>query len=201
MIARLCVIVSLSAMTGCAAAPMLATSAFPGIAQASALPGNAACGMLARYGVATCQQGSIAGNQAGQATPDHAQLQTLLAQKTTCTAAVRNQPEYARIAGHFSDVASGNFSMVQLSDDTRPTPAEARLVAKYYDTSLPCIQTFSASVSKLAPSQGLILDQSIAAQQVVVAQLASRRISWGDYAQQSQKISQQAATKLQVAGL
>jgi hypothetical protein len=180
---------------------MLATAAFPGMAQATAMPGNAACAMFARYGVTTCPQNGPGGNTSGQATPDRAQLQTLLAQKSTCTANVRNQPEYAKIAGHFSDVATGNFSMVQLSDDTRPTPAEARLVAKYYDSSQPCMQAFSASVTKLAASQGLILDQSIAAQQTVVAQLASRRISWGDFAQQSQKITQQAATKLQIAGL
>jgi hypothetical protein len=176
---------------------MLATAAFPGMAQATAAPGNAACAMLASYGVNPCAQS----RPTGEAAPDHAQLQALLAQKTTCTANVRNRAEYAMIAGHFSDVATGNFSMVQLSDDTKPTPAEARLVAKYYDNSQPCIAALSTSVAKLAPSQGVILDQSIAAQQSVVAQLASRRISWGEFAQQSAKIAQQAATKLQVAGL
>jgi hypothetical protein len=213
------------ALNGCAAPMLLPAS--PGLAQATSAPGRAGCtlltamppgqaggfgyamsqGMRALQNFGGCpppgamQQAEPAGGT-GAPQPDvAAQLKVLLSQKNACTAAVRARPEFAPVAGHFSPVETGQFTMVQLADTARPSASEARLVARYYDASSPCIAALAASFGKVSPTDGAVLDQSIAAQQAVVTQLATRRISWGEFAQASQKISEQAAAKFQTAGL
>jgi hypothetical protein len=78
--------------------------------------------------------------------------------------------------------------MEELTDNTLPTPEEAKLLSWYYDGISPCINRFIASYSSVSPDVGAAYAEAHTGIQAVYAGWIERRITWGAGAMKIGKI-------------
>jgi hypothetical protein len=62
------------------------------------------------------------------------------------------------------DPTTGQFSMVQMTDENVPTPEEARLAASWYDATNGCFEPMTAAFQSARPDLAVILNNMRAAQ-------------------------------------
>jgi hypothetical protein len=111
------------------------------------------------------------------------QITELVEQRVNCTTEVRNNPRYAPLVSHFSDVRSGDFSMAQLTDEHLPTATEATELAAYWDAQKACTAAFAAGLTSLEPRLAALQRQLTDANEANVIVLVQRQISWGEASQ------------------
>lgn len=127
---------------------------------------------------------------------ENPQFLELVAKRNACVQAARDEPEYAPLAAHFSDLATGRFSMQQLADGNRPTAQEGRLMARYADEVAPCVDSFIAGVGRLAPSAGGALLGLRRQLREILLSIAARRVTWGEAARRQRRLQRSAAAEI-----
>ena len=125
--------------------------------------------------------------------------QTPLAQFKACTLPVRARPEFAPLLPHLPDPVTEQFSMAQMTDETRPTAREAALFAALSDAQSGCFRTVVAEVQSVRPDVATIMGNQRAAVLQVQAQLVERRVTWAEYARQVQRIGSEASAQIAAA--
>ena len=85
----------------------------------------------------------------------------VIAQETRdCVGAVRRNPKYAVLEPHHTNLATGRYSLVQMSDTTTPTAEEASLLAAYGDETAVCQDKLIAQINELDPRSATTLRQT-----------------------------------------
>ena len=115
-----------------------------------------------------------------------------MAQFNACRQEVHARPEFAPLLPHLGDPATGQFSMAQMTNETRPTAREAALIASFSDATNGCFRASVAKVQSVRPDVAAILSNEHAANLQVVAQLVERRITWAESVRQFQHITSEA---------
>jgi hypothetical protein len=139
---------------------------------------------------------------AAQATTPAAQevktkIQALSSQRQACINATRSKPQYAALASHLSVVATGAFSIAQLTDKSLATSAESQAVVSYYDeVNSTCNYQYVASVKAFLPAAGPIFAQAITAYDGVAVLLVERKPTWGEYAQRIKQRQDETSSQL-----
>lgn len=122
-----------------------------------------------------------------------ATLQQGVADSKACVSAV-----YAKYPSlYMLDLTTGEPSMAQLTDETRPTPEQARLESARYDDLRPCRERFRSTFATVRPDLVPILDDQWAADEQLVALVVERKITWAEDARRIQQL--QAAMRSQIA--
>jgi hypothetical protein len=117
----------------------------------------------------------------------------------SCLQAVANKPEYAPLLPHTPDLATGEPSMAQLTDETVPTPDDARLFVARHDEMAPCRRQLLTTLSAVRPDAVPTLANAMTASDQVLVQLVERKITWAEGMRQHQQIMAQARDKLAAA--
>jgi hypothetical protein len=133
---------------------------------------------------------------AGCATPQSG-VNNAYARLGVCQRDVVNRPEYAAVRAH---IYSGEIPVSALTDDQRPTPQEARLLAAHWDAAASCRQAFLAELASAPanrPDGAQIWSAAGAQNASLIARLATGDMTWGQYAQAVQAL--RTATKAQLA--
>lgn len=121
------------------------------------------------------------------------QLASLKEQRLACINDVRSNAQYDPLLPHLADAKSGEYSMIQLTDDGVPTAADSRLIAAYWDNAKTCIVKAEQGLSAVAPAWVPILQQQLSENEQVIILLVKRQISWGE-ADRRQKANGEAAS-------
>jgi len=95
------------------------------------------------------------------------------------------------------NLTTGAPSMAQLTDETRPTPEQARLFAARWDDLRECNQQWRNAIASVRPDVVAILENQQAAADQLAALVIERKVTWAESARNSQQI--QAATRSQLA--
>jgi len=116
-------------------------------------------------------------------------MQNANAEIKTCMVNVYNKPDYASITPHLPSPLN-NFqpTMAQLSDDTKPTKQESRLLIEYHDDLMPCRQAYVEKIQNIAPTVVQVLSEEWVDSDRITIKLSKREITWGEAAQQRQEI-------------
>lgn len=104
----------------------------------------------------------------------------------TCLTTQREQPEYASLVSHLPDLDSGQPTIAQLTDDTIPSPEDARLTAALYDRETQCRAAFLNSLAAARPDLVPILADATQRGSAVVVLVVKRKITWADAARKMQ---------------
>ena len=128
--------------------------------------------------------------------PAAERLNALAADLKSCTAIIRAKPTYEPLLPHLVDLNTGRFTVTQLTDDRRPTPAESRLIAPYRDETNSCRAKFLNELSAVSPASVAIFSQVISKNDDVEAQLAKRQLTWGDAATKLKQIMEAGQAQL-----
>lgn len=121
------------------------------------------------------------------------------AQAKACTAAVLAKPEYTQLLAHSVDLAAAQFTMAQLTDETRISSDEARLFGTRHDDLGLCRARFLTALSAARPDIVPILIADYTKGDAIAVQLVERRITWGEWARQLQALSSDAHQQLATA--
>ena len=122
------------------------------------------------------------------------QVAAIRSQLSSCIEAVRNNPKYAPLAPHLVNIASGHYSLTQMSDSGRPTEQEAGLLASYGDETATCRGQTVVQISAMDPRAGQTLQRINAEVRDLDLALINRQITWGDYARQCQDVFESGGT-------
>jgi len=110
------------------------------------------------------------------------------AQSFACKRAVGARPEFAQLLPHLPDPVTGRFNSAQLTDETWPTAQEAALFASWSDATDACNRTYIMAAQSVRPDVAAILNNWQTARSQVATQLVERRITWAEFARQSQRL-------------
>jgi hypothetical protein len=124
------------------------------------------------------------------------QIATLREQQLSCVNEVRGNARYDTLVTHLADVRSGNYSMLQLTDESIPTAAESHLVAAYWDEAKPCLTKGAEELSTIVPEAVPIRPQQISDNEQVIILLVKRQISWGEADRRQKANAEMALVKL-----
>lgn len=118
-----------------------------------------------------------------------------------CITANFQNPEYAAITPYLP-APENNFmpTVAQMAVEKVPTAAEAKLLAKFQETSMPCRVAFFNQLDSTAPSLTQIFRETTAKQDAVIMQLVKRKTTWGKALQKVQQYALEGQQKLAVAG-
>ena len=97
--------------------------------------------VLSVAGLAGCVMPTAAQQEAGQVA---SVAQGARMQLIACVEQVDARPDLRPIAWRLPNPATGEFTMTQMTDETVPTPAEAKLVSSWYDAATACGNGFLA---------------------------------------------------------
>jgi hypothetical protein len=109
-------------------------------------------------------------------------------QLKACIEGVKAKTEYAPIRAHLLDANVGHYTLVQMSSQQFPTPAEGQLLASYGDESAVCRERATQEVAQLDPRAGHTLQQAATIVRELDLRLINRSITYGDYAKGAQTI-------------
>ena len=122
-------------------------------------------------------------------------LQAINAQRMDCIKKIRDEPNFATLHPHFSDLATSRFSMTQLADEHTPTEEDGRLLAAYFDELTPCATKQIEAMSELVPALGPILSQMRSENEATIMLLIKQQLTWGQAAQRQQRSLDAAIAK------
>jgi hypothetical protein len=124
-------------------------------------------------------------------------IQALSSQSKSCVIATRSKPQYAALASHLSDDASGTYSMAQLTDKSFATSAESQAMVAYWDeVNSVCSDQFRASAKAILPAFGPVLERQKTATDDVVILLVEHKITWGEYSQRNKQGREETVAQL-----
>jgi hypothetical protein len=126
-----------------------------------------------------------------------AKLQAMNSQLKACVNALRSKPQYAALVPHLSDVATGAYTMAQLTDKSLATPAESQAVVAYTDElNGSCSNQYRASAKAIVPASGPIYEHRKTLTDNLVILLVEHKISWGEYAQRNKQTGEELIAQL-----
>lgn len=116
----------------------------------------------------------------------------------TCYAKAETAPEYRELGALLPPLdGRRQASLAQLSNSQTPTPEQSAALLRLYNDNLrPCYDMGLARTSSIDPGAGAILGESLSLSATAYARLASRRITWGQYAEFQNQLRAAAATVL-----
>jgi hypothetical protein len=109
---------------------------------------------------------------------------------------IRAKSAYEPLLLHFADLTTGQYTMSQLTDERRPTPAESHLIVSYHDETSPCRTNITNEMTAVSPTLGTVFSQELSKVEDVDVQLAKRQLTWGDAATQVKQIVEAAQAQL-----
>lgn len=115
-----------------------------------------------------------------------------------CYARAEATPEYREVGALLPPLDGRQQApMSLLANQQRPTVEQAAALQRLYNQSLqPCYDTGAAQVAALDPPSGAIVRQSVSLGATGYARLASRQITWGQYAQFQNQLRAETTTAL-----
>ena len=115
--------------------------------------------------------------------------QQSISELKACTESAYSKPEYSLIAAHLSSPEM-NYqpTMAQLADEKYPSKKEADLLIRYQDDIRACRQPALEKIGGVTPSIAQVLSESGIKGDAIVMQLAKRKITWGQAAEQKQDL-------------
>jgi hypothetical protein len=139
---------------------------------------------------------------AGCATPAQHQvgytgatIRQAVADGRACAASV-----YAKYPSLYTpDLSTGELPMAQMTDDTRPTPDEARLLAARRNDILPCRKRALDKIATARSDITSILARSWASDDQITALLIERKVTWAGAAREEQKVTAETRARLLAA--
>lgn len=144
--------------------------------------------MVAVGGCAT--QASVEADRMSQGSSDF--VREIMA----CYTKAEATPEYREV-GTLLPPLDGRkqASMAVLTNQQVPTAAQSAALARFYNQYLqPCYEVGISRVASLDPELGAIAQQSVALGAAAYARLASRQVSWGQYAEFQNQLRAETAT-------
>ena len=143
-------------------------------------------------------QNKTQAQSAANATQDA--IQSLIQERKACVSAIRQNPKYLPVAMHLSDLQTGKYSFIQMSDPQTPTPVEAALLRDYITEVAPCIDAFFNTLLPLvSPVQAEAFRANRSEIDALNAQLVRRQMSWGDHATRANQTMTDNEAKLRAA--
>jgi hypothetical protein len=110
------------------------------------------------------------------------------------------KPDYASLRPHlFSPENKFLPSIAQLSDDTYPTQAEAKLFAAFYDDHARCERPLIERIGSVAPTVALVLTDTAVERDRIALQIVKRQITWGEGSRRAQTVFADDQRKLVAA--
>lgn len=134
-----------------------------------------------------------------QAQQSGAAFREAAAENKACVAAHRARPEYGALLPHQPDLDTGQYTMAQLTDETRPTPMEAKSLASGYDEITICRTHFLNSLSSSRPDIVPILAATYTKGAETTVLLVQRKITWGEASRRGQERLSDLRQKLATA--
>ena len=126
-----------------------------------------------------------------------AQIKAIMAQRKECVLAVRSKPDYQPLLPHFAELDTATFTMAQLTDGNRPTPAEARILVTYIDEEAPCRGEATTALTQAVPALAPILLHVKALSEATAILLIERKLTWGEAAERNKHALEDAKTQIQ----
>jgi len=127
-------------------------------------------------------------------------VQAAIAQRQACHSAVLARPEFAPLLPHLPDPTTGQFGMAQMTNETRPTAAEATLLVDFFDAGGRCFRDYITAVQSVRPDVATILDnEQAAAQSQFQVPLVERQITWAESARRSQRLVSETNAQIAAA--
>jgi hypothetical protein len=124
------------------------------------------------------------------------QMRAIKDQRVACISEVRNKQQYLTLQPHLSELATGNYTMAQLTDDHIPTPTEAKTLSSYVDETTGCLNTAIDRVTSISPAVAQILRDLKSSGETTMMLLIERKLSWGEAAKRVKQVQDEATAKL-----
>lgn len=115
-------------------------------------------------------------------------------QLKACIETAKGKSEYSPIRAHLLDTSAGHYTLVQMSNQERPTPADAQLLASYGDEITICRERAMQEIAQLSPRDGQTLRQAGTVVRELDLRLISRTLTYGEYARGAQAIMDATAS-------
>ena len=135
-------------------------------------------------------------HQAAQLQTVKQQLIDTVTRRKECVNAIRSSGRYDILLPHLGGLSINPYTMSQLANESIPSPAESALMASYADDTDRCIEAWLAAAKPIHPLIAKAYEESWTGSQAVTLLLVKRQITWGEYAQRQQGISQNLTTLL-----
>jgi hypothetical protein len=150
--------------------------------------------LLAVFAIGGCA--TAAQRQAQQA---NTATREAAAQVQACVAAIFAKPEYASLVPHTPNLATGQHTMAQLTNESFISPEDAKLFSARYDESSGCRTRFLNAMSAARPDLVPILAGTYTKGAALVVRLVERKDTWGESARQSDAVLSDEREKLAAA--
>jgi len=126
-------------------------------------------------------------------------VQAAAAQFAACKRSVLARPEFAPLQPHMMPDATGQFSMAQMTNRTRPSAQEATLLVSWHDATNGCARPLMTTLQSERPDLAVIVSNLHAAESQLTARLAERRITWAEYIRQLRRLDSEGNAQIAAA--
>ena len=106
-----------------------------------------------------------------------------------CLKQIRNKPVYASLVSHFNDLGTGPPSMAQLTDETLPSPEDAKLIAARFDENNACRGKFLNALAMPRPDLVPIFEDAFTKREGIAVLLVERKITWAEGERRTKNLS------------
>ena len=113
-----------------------------------------------------------------------------------CLKQIRNKPAYASLVPHSSDLGTSQPSMAQLTDETLPSPEDARLVAARFDENNVCRSKFLNALATPRPDLVPIFEDAFTKREGIAVLLVERKTTWAEAARRTKNLSSDLQQRL-----
>lgn len=138
---------------------------------------------------------------AERAAPIIARVTEASAVRKACLVEIRQQPAFAPLLPHMSDIETGRFAASQMADTRHPSRSEIALYRDYVDRALRCFDPYLATVSMQMPAATPILREMEVSERAISARVVAGQITWGEAATEAQAGRDAARAKLKAIPL
>lgn len=101
-----------------------------------------------------------------------------------CKKNIKDNSDYSLILPHLLSEPK----LKQLQDSTYPSKKEINIISQYQDAKAACFSTFSQEIINVTPNIAQIVSEFIVNDNKIKIQLIKHKITWGEAAQQSQRL-------------
>lgn len=116
-----------------------------------------------------------------------------------CLETEYNKPENESIRAHLKSPSQAAPNSKQLHDKSYQTKSESALLSEYFENQKACTNEYIRQINTVAPSIAVILAERDNEFDKIRSLLIARKITWGNYYQQFQKIDAEYKNKLAIA--
>lgn len=114
------------------------------------------------------------------------------AARQQCLSNIANDEKYSPIIAHIPITKGYVPTLSELNNTKKPTLKEAQLVTALRDSSIVCEQNSTKGLMQYAPSLAMVFIQKQNETNDNYTKLASRKITWGQFAKANQSIQQKS---------